>query len=119
MSFHRAWPPAARPSTLLIFSLDNGGVRVPLIARWPGVVKAGGAAAQPVISIDFFPTFLQPAESKENLQQPRDGVSLVPLLKSSGKTPLKRELYWNFPGYLPGRTTPVSSIRSGDLMMTG
>jgi len=95
--------------------LYEGGVRVPLIARWLGVIKPGSTTAQPVISVDFFPTFLQLARSKENPKQPRDGVSLAPLLKSSGRMKLKREtLYWNFPGYLPGRTTPAGSIRSGD-----
>ncbi len=95
--------------------LYEGGVRVPLLVRWPSVVKAGTMTAQPVISVDFFPTFLQLAQSKENPAQPRDGISLLPLLKSSGQARLNRPtLYWNFPGYLPGRTTPVSSIRDGD-----
>lgn len=95
--------------------LYEGGVRVPLIVRWPRAIKAGSATAQPVISVDFFPTFLELAGSKENPKQARDGVSLVPLLKSSGQAKLKREaLYWNFPGYLPGRTTPVASVRDGD-----
>ena len=95
--------------------LYEGGVRVVMIARWLKTIKGGSTTAQPVIGMDFFPTFLELARSAQNPAQPRDGVSLAGLLKSSGKQPLKRDtLYWHFPVYLPGRTTPVSSIRSGD-----
>ena len=95
--------------------LYEGGVRVVLLARWLKTIKAGATTAQPVIGMDFFPTFLELAGIKSEAGQPRDGVSIAGLLKSSGKQPLKREaLYWHFPMYLPGRTAPVSSIRSGD-----
>lgn len=95
--------------------LYEGGVRVVLLARWLKTIKPGSVTAQPVISMDFFPTFLELAGSKAAATQPRDGVSLAGLLKSSGKHQLKRDaLYWHFPVYLPGRTVPVSSVRSGD-----
>ena len=41
--------------------LYEGGIREPLIVRWPGVVKAGSVCDEPVISIDFYPTILEMA----------------------------------------------------------
>lgn len=96
-------------------SLYEGGVRVPLIVRWPGVTQAGSVTAEPVCSIDFYRTILDiggfAGDSKHNADV--DGLSLVPLLKNPNAT-LKREaLYWHYPHYYP-TTSPVSSIRLGD-----
>jgi arylsulfatase A-like enzyme len=96
-------------------SLYEGGVRDPLIIRWPGVTKAGSVCSEPVSSIDFYPTFLDmtglAGDSKHNSDI--DGLSLVPLLKNPASK-LKREaLFWHYPHYYP-TTTPVSSIRQGD-----
>jgi arylsulfatase A-like enzyme len=103
--------------------LYEGGVRVPWVVRWPGVVKAGTTCAEPVSSIDLYPTLLEVTGAKAKAGQILDGVSLVPLLKSAEKGTLKREaLYWHFPGYLEAgggaggswRTTPAGAVRSGD-----
>src|SRR5262249_31300806 len=105
--------------------LYEGGVRVPWIVRWPGVVKPGTTCAEPIASIDLFPTLLEAAGGKAKPGQVLDGLSLVPLLRSAGKGTLRREtLYWHFPGYLEAgragvakgnwRTTPAGSIRAGD-----
>lgn len=96
-------------------SLYEGGVREPLIIRWPGVTQAGSIVAEPVSSIDFYRTILDisglAGDSKHNTEV--DGLSLVPLLKNPNAT-LKREaLYWHYPHYYP-TTSPVSSIRQGD-----
>jgi len=96
-------------------SLYEGGVREPLIIRWPGVTQPGSVCSEPVSSIDFYPTFLDitglAGDSKHNSDM--DGMSLVPLLKNPAAK-LKREaLYWHYPHYYP-TTTPVSSIRRGD-----
>ena len=96
-------------------SLYEGGVREPLIIRWPGVAKSGSVCSEPVSSIDFYPTFLDitglAGDSKHNADM--DGHSLMPLLKNPAAK-LKREfLYWHYPHYYP-TTTPVSSIRKGD-----
>jgi len=101
--------------------LYEGGVRVPLIIRWPGVVKPSSLCRRPVITIDFYPTFLEMAGGRGNPKQKLDGESFVPLLKSAGKAKLKRDtLYWHFPGYLEAdirsgtwRTTPAGAIRQG------
>lgn len=96
----------------------EGGIRVPLIVRWPGVVKPGTKCGEPVIGSDFFPTFLELTGIKSPENQIIDGKTIMPLLH--GKKNLDREaIYWHFPAYLEGpvgrwRTTPVSVIRKGD-----
>lgn len=99
-------------------SLYEGGVRVPWIARWPGSIPPG-TSDTPVISVDMLPTFADLAGTPAAKRPATDGISLVNFLRSGGKSPLERDLFWHFPGYLgagPGRwrTTPVSAIRSGN-----
>ncbi|MDX1627932.1 MAG: sulfatase-like hydrolase/transferase [Fulvivirga sp.] len=98
----------------------EGGIRVPLIIRWPGVIKAGTKTAEPVITIDFYPTLIELTGTKISNKQILDGVSLLPLLQNPEVSLSRDALYWHFPGYLqtrqPGswRTTPVGVIRDGD-----
>ena len=92
-------------------SLYEGGIRVPLIVRWPGRVKAGSACAEPVTSVDFYPTFLEAAGAKGDPKHKVDGVSLLPLLSQAGG--LERDaIYWHYPHY--HHTAPCGAIRSGD-----
>ena len=78
--------------------LYEGGIRVPVIIKWPGVVKAGSLSGQPVISTDFYPTMLDMAALPLKLEQHVDGRSLLPALKGTG--PLKRDaLFWHYPHY--------------------
>ncbi|MEM6798423.1 MAG: sulfatase-like hydrolase/transferase, partial [Planctomycetota bacterium] len=139
-------------NTLVVFTSDNGalpqspptplrgfkgmyyegGVRVPMIARWPGVVEAGSRCNTPVINIDFYPTFLALADTAGNdpagndpaatVPQPLDGANLTPLL--TGGVLDREAIFWHFPGYLnspnPGsrdnvfRARPETTIRKGD-----
>lgn len=97
-------------------SAYEGGVRVPLIVFWPGVTPAGQVSAEPVITCDFYPTFLEasglPGNAAHNAKV--DGVSLLPLLKDP-QHQLKRDaLYWHYPHYHSGSATPHSAIRAGD-----
>jgi arylsulfatase A-like enzyme len=90
--------------------LYEGGIRVPLIVRWPGVTKAGTTCSVPVCSIDFFPTALEACGVKSEAKV--DGVSLVPLLKGGA---LKREaLYWHYPHYANQGSRPGAAVRAGD-----
>lgn len=92
-------------------TLYEGGIRVPFIARWPGVVPAGGVSNALGCTTDFFATFLELAGLPQPAQ-PNDGVSLVPLLKDP-RTPLARDtLYWHLPHY--HHSTPASAMRQGD-----
>lgn len=90
----------------------EGGIREPLIVRWPGVLEAGSTCDEPVISNDFYPTLVEMAglEPTET-----DGESLLPLLR--GETPEReepRELYWHYPHYSNQLGRPAGAIRRGD-----
>ena len=92
----------------------EGGLRVPAIAWAPKLIPAGSTSPQPVISVDYFPTLLELAQTTPPTGRTLDGLSLVAHLKSGGKHPLPREnLFWHFPHYrhAPG---PYSVIRAGD-----
>lgn len=97
-------------------SAYEGGVRVPMIVRWPGVTKAGSECTTPVMGMDFYPTFLEIAGLSDDAVHAADGESLVPLLRQSG--PLKRtSIYWHYPHYHPGGATPYSAVRDGDFKL--
>lgn len=101
----------------------EGGIREPMIVRWPGVTRPGTRCDAPVVNLDFYPTFLELAGAKPPSDYPLDGESLVKLFR--GENRLRREsVFWHFPGYLDNpvirgrdpvfRTRPVSVIRKGD-----
>jgi arylsulfatase A-like enzyme len=90
----------------------EGGIREPLIVRWPGVVKPGSVAGTPVSSPDFFPTLLEVAGAKPSPGQTLDGTSLLPVLKG-GRLP-ERALFWHYPHYGNQGGAPGAAIRRGD-----
>lgn len=92
-------------------TLYEGGIREPLIVRWPGHVKAGATCSEPVTSVDFYPTMLELAGAKPPAGQALDGVSLVGLLKQTGK-PKREAIFWHYPHY--HHSTPAGAIRQGD-----
>jgi len=92
-------------------TLFEGGIREPMIVRWPGVVAAGSTCDVPVISTDFYPTLLEIAGAGSGAPSCPDGVSLLPLLKRTGT--IRREaIYWHYPHY--HRTKPAGAVRRGD-----
>ncbi len=98
-------------------SLYEGGIRVPLIIRLPGVTPAGATCDEPVLCTDFFPTILelcgQPAAGQAAAVTTSDGISIVPLLKNPKSHLQRADLFFHYPHYY-FNTTPVSAIRSGD-----
>jgi arylsulfatase A len=120
--------------TLLIFTSDNGGllpvtsnlglragkgsayeggVRVPFIARCPGMIKPSTTCDTPIISQDLHPTIMEVSGMGP---APGDGVSLLPLFKQTG--PISRDaLYWHYPHYHPGGAKPYGAIRAGDFRL--
>jgi uncharacterized sulfatase len=92
--------------------LYEGGIRVPMVVRWPGVVRPASVCHVPVTSVDFFPTLLQTAGLKVTNPEV-DGESLTPLLKQSGK--LKRDaIYFHYPHYHNQGIAPAGAVRQGD-----
>lgn len=134
-------------NTLLIFFSDNGGhgtftcqkplrggkgmyyeggIREPMFAYWPNEVKPGSVCDVPVISTDFYPTFLEIAGIQKPENYILDGVSILPLLKGENSID-RQKLFWHFPAYLEAysglkedsrdtifRSRPVSVIRKGN-----
>jgi len=91
----------------------EGGIRVPLIIRMPGTVKAGSESDVPVISNDLFPTLLDLAGLPLQPELHKDGVSLKPLIEK-GEAPERNTLYWHYPHYHGAGETPASAIRMGN-----
>jgi len=93
--------------------LYEGGIREPMMIRWPGVTKPGSTCDVPVISIDFFPTILEMAGVKVDPGGSVDGLSLRPLLRSNRS--LHRDaMYWHYPHYSNQGGVPSGAIRAGD-----
>ena len=94
----------------------EGGVRVPLIVRWPGVVKAGTLCETPVIGADLYPSVLEMAGTRPETGHIIDGASIVPLLRSGGQSRNwhRDELFWHYPHYHTQGATPYSAMRRGD-----
>jgi arylsulfatase A-like enzyme len=92
--------------------LYEGGIREPLLVKWPGVTPPGTTTDRPVISTDFYPTILDMAGLPPRREQHLDGVSLVPLLRRSGA--IDREaLYWHYPHYSNQGGFPGGAVRLG------
>jgi len=92
----------------------EGGIREPVIVRWPKVIKPGTVSREPVTSVDYFPTICEAAGVPLPRDRDIDGVSLLAHLKSNGAKKLDREaLFWHFPHYR-GDVLPYSIVRAGD-----
>lgn len=96
-------------------SLYEGGIRVPLIVRWPGVAGGGATSSKPVHGVDWHATLAAIAGATPPAEQ--DGVTFAPLLRGSD-SPAPRPLYWHYPHYrraMPGiSASPSSAVREGD-----
>ncbi len=92
-------------------TLYEGGIREPLIVRWPGKVEPGTTCNTPVTSVDFYPTLLEIAGAAKPAGQALDGQSLIPLLKQQGQLE-PRAIYWHYPHY--HHSVPAGAIRQGD-----
>ena len=91
----------------------EGGLREPLIVRWPGVVAPGSQCETPIVLTDLVPTMLEAAGvDVAKTIGPLDGVSLLPVLR--GESLPARTLCWHFPNYTNQGGRPAGAIREGD-----
>jgi arylsulfatase A-like enzyme len=97
-------------------SAYEGGIREPMLVKWPGVTEAGAVSEDRVIIEDFFTTILEIADVNYEVPQVVDGISFVPLLKGEEGND-ERSMYWHYPnrwgGVGPG-IGPSSTIRKGE-----
>lgn len=101
-------------------TLYEGGVRVPFIARWPGVVPKAATCNAPIAHVDMLPTLA--AVAGANLpEQPLDGMNILPLLRAPETVSAREPIFLHFPVYLESyvhtngwRTTPASFVIDGD-----
>ncbi len=91
--------------------LYEGGIRVPLIIKWPGVTSPGSTCSQSVIATDFYPTMLEMAGLPLRPDQHKDGKSFVPLLKGQKMT--RGPIFWHFPHYHGSGSVPSGAVRDG------
>ena len=99
-------------------SLYEGGVRVPLIVRWPEVIEPATSCTQALTHVDVYPTFAQLANADLPADYVLDGVDFSSLLKSPQAQFDRGAIHAHFPGYLQSyieettwRTPPVATIR--------
>mgnify|MGYP005989847653 CR=1 FL=1 len=94
--------------------LYEGGVRVPLIVRWPGRVKPGTESTYPVLGTDHYPTFLNMLGAAVPAEAKIDGINYLPALK--GESTERETLFFHSPLGRPTQTGdhPASAIIDGD-----
>jgi len=100
-------------------SVNEGGIREPMIVKWPGITKPATTANQYIIIEDFFPTILEMAGVKNyKTVQKIDGQSFVPILKNAAYINDQRFLFWHLPNKWIANDGPginyKSAIRQGD-----
>lgn len=96
------WPFVGMKAELL-----EGGIRVPVIVRWPARIAAGSESDQVMITMDWLPTLLAAAGGKPSEQHPPDGENLLPVL--CGEAPVRpRKLFWRF------KANEQSAVRDGN-----
>jgi arylsulfatase A-like enzyme len=93
-------------------TLYEGGVRVPLMWSWAGVIKPATVTSQVVGAIDLYPTLLDLLGVAQNAQQKIDGVSYASVLKSGAK--LNRAAYFNYFPHGGVAKPPGVTVRAGD-----
>jgi len=112
--------------------LYEGGIRVPMFVKWPGMteygrsergkqeqlslehgsLQPGRVCDMPVISTDFYPTILEMAGLDLNPGQHMDGISLVPLLTENSYND-ERPIFWHYPHYSNQGGKPGAAVRLG------
>lgn len=93
-------------------SLHEGGIRIPLIIKYPPLIKPNSTSAEPTITYDLYPTFAQLAGAPLPKNQTIDGHSLTPLFTNPAAKLNRNAIHWHYPHYHHDR--PASAIRERD-----
>ncbi len=96
-------------------SLYEGGIRVPLVVRWPGKIAPNTVCDGVTTNVDFYPTFASAAAAATDPKQHLDGVSIAGMLRDPKARVKRDELYWHYPLNKPHFLGGVSSgaVRNG------
>ena len=97
--------------------LYEGGIRVPLIVKWPGVVEPGKVTDEVGSSIDFYPTLIEASGGLTPPVAETDGVSLVTALKGGKVERDADAIFWHFPHYANQGGKPGGAVRAGDFKL--
>ncbi len=109
-------PTANRPLRAGKGWLLEGGIRIPLIIRWPPGEAGRSAASSDVAAMttDLFPTLLSMAGIPLASDRPLDGIDLTPAMTGGPGAVHERDLFWHFPHYHGSGNRPGGAVLSGD-----
>lgn len=89
----------------------EGGIREPLIVKWPGKIKPATVSDAIISSVDFYPTLIELAGGKLPENQVLDGKSILPEFLDE-PVDAQRAIFWHYPVY--HHAVPASVVRKGD-----
>lgn len=95
-------------------SMYEGGLRVPLIAYWPGRIAAGTTSDLITYFPDLMPTFAEVAGAEEFVPQDTDGISILPTLLGEGEQEQHDGIYFEYYGHEAPNIVPIKAARMGD-----
>ena len=93
-------------------NLDEGGIRIPTIVRWTGKIEAGSSCDIPLITNDFYPTFLDLANAPLKPEQHMDAISFKDILLGIRSEVEREAIYWHYP-----HSRMEGAIRKGDFKL--
>ena len=100
--FADTWPFTGRKTELL-----EGGLRIPLVMRWPARIQKGTTTQQTAIHMDWLPTLLAAAGAAPSPDYPSDGIDLLPVMTQRA-APAPRKLFWRY------KANHQRAVRDGD-----
>ena len=100
--YSNTWPFTGKKAELL-----EGGIRVPMVVRWPRVIRKGLVSSQTAIHVDWTPTLLAAAGTAPDPAFPSDGMNLMPVLTRTAQ-PASRKLFWRY------KANAQRAVREGD-----
>jgi arylsulfatase A-like enzyme len=108
--FSYQWPFSGSKGDLL-----EGGIRVPAIVRWPGIVPASRVTQQMAITMDWTVTILAAAKTDADALHALDGINLLPMVKSSRKPLRDRTFFWRISNQDAARAGKWKYFRDGEV----